>query len=438
MDLMPAIPKPNQLVLRAYQVGFGDCLLLTFRYPSRGGNAAFDRHVLIDCGSSEAPRTFGKDLLRRVAEDIRQECGGKLHMVVATHRHSDHINGFATRKDGKGPGDIIRSCRPDYVLQPWTEDPKAATKATKPTRTLPASKSYLQSLAAMQRFSAAVLADVQKAVGAGKRLREQLAFLGETNLKNATAVKNLMTMVPPAGRFYLYFGCAPDLEAILPGVKVHVLGPPTVEQSDAILKQRSKDQSEFWHLAALQGARSAAGSKALFPRAFRQAGVPPHARWIVPRLQASRAEQVLELVRMLDEEMNNTSLILLFQVGRQKLLFPGDAQIENWSFALGQAAKRAKLKTLLEDVSVYKVGHHGSLNATPKSLWNMFRRRGAPGPQRLRTVLSTMANKHGSEERGTEVPRKKLVAELKARSDLFSTQELKKRADLKKVFTISL
>jgi beta-lactamase superfamily II metal-dependent hydrolase len=41
-------------------------------------------------------------------------------------------------------------------------------------------------------------------------------------------------------------------------------------------------------------------------------------------------------VTMLDKVMNNTSVILVFEVGNKKLLFPGDAQLENWLFALEQ------------------------------------------------------------------------------------------------------
>jgi hypothetical protein len=39
--------RPTGLTVRMYQVGFGDCFLLTFHYPKTG-----DRHVLIDFGSS--------------------------------------------------------------------------------------------------------------------------------------------------------------------------------------------------------------------------------------------------------------------------------------------------------------------------------------------------------------------------------------------------
>ena len=144
-------------------------------------------------------------------------------------------------------------------------------------------------------------------------------------------------------------------------------------------------------------------------------------------MDALRGEQLLEIVRSLDKQMNNTSVILLFEVGDKKLLFPGDAQIENWSYAFEQADKKPALRKKLEAVNLYKIGHHGSLNATPKSLWKLFEHKGpAHTEDRLQTVVSTMAGKHGSARSGTEVPRSKLVDELKQNSDFVSTQSLKR------------
>jgi len=34
--------------------------------------------------------------------------------------------------------------------------------------------------------------------------------------------------------------------SLLPGVKCTVLGPPTLEQTDQIRKQRARDPNEFW------------------------------------------------------------------------------------------------------------------------------------------------------------------------------------------------
>ena len=44
-------PKPRTVRLRAYNIGFGDCLLLTVTYAS-GLDGRRERHMLIDFGSS--------------------------------------------------------------------------------------------------------------------------------------------------------------------------------------------------------------------------------------------------------------------------------------------------------------------------------------------------------------------------------------------------
>ena len=133
---------------------------------------------------------------------------------------------------------------------------------------------------------------------------------------------------------------------------------------------------------------------------------------------------MLQLVRDLDSVMNNTSVILLFEIGKTKLLFPGDAQIENWSFALNNP----DWTKLLADVNVYKVGHHGSLNATPKSLWKLFNNKGSEHKHgRLETLCSTKAGKHGSVRSGTEVPRSLLVKELEKDSDFATTERYVKQ-----------
>jgi hypothetical protein len=118
--------------------------------------------------------------------------------------------------------------------------------------------------------------------------------------------------------------------------------------------------------------------------------------------------------------MNNTSLILLFTIGSKRLLFSGDAQIENWEYALKVAKEKKKNVKDLAGVTVYKVGHHGSLNATPKTLWNGFKKKG----KGLETLLSTKRGKHGHVSSGTEVPRKLLEDALENDSKLHSTLEL--------------
>ena len=78
---------------------------------------------------------------------------------------------------------------------------------------------------------------------------------------------------------------------------------------------------------------------------------PPQTRWFRQKMREMRGTELLELVRTLDKVLNNTSVILLFEFGGRKLLFPGDAQIENWSYCLDDAEICEKLKT----VDLYKV-----------------------------------------------------------------------------------
>ena len=419
---------PTSITLRTYQVGFGDCFLLSFNYGE--SPAAKKKHVLIDFGSTGAPKKSKVDLLK-IAEDIRKVSEGKLAAVVATHRHADHISGF-----GGKPGEIIAGLDPDVVLQPWTEDPEASPTARRPTAQLRAFASFRVALDDMHGIAAYALRE-SRSVRGSATLKAQLAFLGEENLKNLPAVRTLMDM--KGKHVYAYYGRRSGLESVLPGVKVRVLGPPTLEQSEAIEKQRAKDPAEFWHFQALAVNRGVGLPPALFKRAARAraSALPFETRWFLPRLDGMRGEQLLELVRILDKAMNNTSLILLFEVGGKTLLFPGDAQIENWLYALRGAPDSAKVCERLSQVDVYKVGHHGSLNATPKTLWGLFKKKGNPGRRdRLESVVSTMAGKHGSEDRSTEVPRATLMAALEENSDLFTTQRL--TTDICKVSTLQL
>ena len=419
--------KPTKATIRSYQVGFGDCFLLTFHYAAAGGKEE-ERHVLIDCGSTAPPLAFTKAKksfsLEPVAKEIAKVCGGRLHAVVATHRHKDHISGFATAANGKGAGDVLRALKPDLVMQPWTEDPELPKDGRKPKSLRHASGRFALGLQGMHQFSAGLMKELDSLKPAlGVKLAEQLAFLGDDNLANPSAVKNLMTMGKKTE--YLHYAKKTGLEKLLPGVKIKVLGPPTLEQNSNIARQRSEDAAEFWHLRGAAAPKHTSGAKSPFAAQHRVTTkpFPPEVRWIIPRIQASRGAQLMELVRILDDQMNNTSLILLFQFGDKTLLFPGDAQIENWNHALKDAPDAAANRKLLAKTNFYKVGHHGSLNATPKSLWGLFAKKGTGGGS-LQTMMSTRAGKHGSVANESEVPRGKLVTELKSQSLLFNTETI--------------
>lgn len=83
------------------------------------------------------------------------------------------------------------------------------------------------------------------------------------------------------------------------------------------------------------------------------------------------------LALKIDGDVNNTSLALAIEVpGRHVLLFPADAQVGNWlswhdqDYPSKPNVKTGKGETaaeILARVVLYKVGHHGSHNATAKA-----------------------------------------------------------------------
>jgi hypothetical protein len=367
--------------------------------------------------------------METVVADIERVCSRKLHVLLATHRHRDHVSGFSTQSK---TGRVIAALKPDHVIQPWTEDPRARTDAATATASIytsgkPDTKKmtahFLGALEDMHEVAAAIKHTAGREDLAGKQTLKHLEFFGEDNIKNPSAVQNLIAMGKRAKAYYVHAGM--ELK-ILPGVKCTVLGPPTLEQSDAIRKQRARDPANFWQFRSFWGAQGVAMrdqlqrvKRASDAKGARTPALPKSVRWFVKQARQIHVDELLSIVRDLDSVMNNTSVILLLEAGRRKILLPGDAQIENWAYALSNP----KWRKLLEDVSLYKVGHHGSLNATPKPLWGLFKHRGGPATSdRLETLCSTKAGQHGSRKSGTEVPRQVLVEQLEKNSRFISSE----------------
>ena len=95
--------QPSKVTVRMYNVGFGDCFLLTFHYEAPLKN----QHILIDFGS-----VGGKVDMKGIAREIRKACDGKLYAVVATHRHKDHISGFSDKRGKDSEQEFSRHSGP--------------------------------------------------------------------------------------------------------------------------------------------------------------------------------------------------------------------------------------------------------------------------------------------------------------------------------------
>jgi hypothetical protein len=95
------------LRVRMFRVGFGDFFLLSV--PTAAG----DKHILIDCGVHAGDLGSIKAAVDQMVKDTAYE----LALVIMTHRHADHISGFATCKD------VFSQFTVERVWMSWFEDP---------------------------------------------------------------------------------------------------------------------------------------------------------------------------------------------------------------------------------------------------------------------------------------------------------------------------
>lgn len=415
--------EPSDITVRLYNVGFGDCILITFDYPNSRSRP--QRHMLIDCGSTKAAPGVS---MSAVVNDIKTRVD-RLDVLVVTHRHADHLSAFSAQATGS----LLEMLTPAVVLRPWVDDPAAAARADEPHL------AFVSSLQLAQNFARQLETAINETRGDKPGRIPGLLSAAMGQVSNASAKKRLDTLARAADARYLHATPTPMKLRQLPGVTFNVLGPPTYKQLPGDRRQTSNYKDQYWlrQTSFLQDALSVAGLTSKRAKIAARAALDAQdaddiigpQRWLIARMQERHEQALSRIVEGIDNALNNTSLILLLQIGTRKLLLPGDAQGENWSWALEYApsAQRAAWTHLLSNIDLYKVGHHGSRNATPKPLYQLW-----VGQKReLVSVMSTIPGKFpGKHGGGTEVPRKTLIAALHKVGTLQRTDQLRKRVSL--------
>jgi hypothetical protein len=413
-----------------YQVGFGDCFLVSFDYDAPLGDGRSARHMLVDFGSTHRPKNAasgGPSVVATAAAMMREHTQGQLDVVVLTHRHRDHLSGFANDQAAK----VITDLKPRLVVRPWTERPDLPRDATAPLPEDPDDDElrFAGHLAAGHQLAARV-----EALAGDARpdsIRGRLARLARDQVPNPEAIAFLDDLADgTGGGEYLSAGTESEIPEHIPGIKVRVLGPPTIAQHAQITRARQNDPDEFWlsQLGQLEGLNPGALDTSHTARSM--VASPGPVAWLVDRLAHQQLGSLQRIVRTVDDALNNTSLILLIDAGDKRLLFPGDAQIENWSWSLQHAPKAdtARYRRLLKGVDLYKVGHHGSRNATPKSLFRLWEEERREDHE-IVALLSTRPGAHGESE-ATAVPRRSLVEALDRRMKLVRTDAFPKTVEV--------
>lgn len=335
----------KEVRIRMYNVGFGDAFLVLI--PTNGK----ERRVLFDCGSVEAAKDLPiASIVDRIIKDVTDPDGvPRIDVVVATHRHKDHVSGFGNAK--------WSSVEVKEVWMPWTEDPTDAEGRK--------IRDIQSGLALALNASLAKPAVGLSAAELNARRRSQEIVANALMLTNEKEMKTLHSGFSgnPERRFLPTKTDSRLLKTeALPGVKIHVLGPS--RERDVIRDMDPPKGESFLRMRAALNADTNL-PPAPFAVEFRHKDYAGGGTFLpTDRDGIKRAGALTDLAVAvaLDKAVNGTSLMLILEVAGTFFLFPGDAQWGTWNAAM----QDPEWKQMMKNLAFYKIGHHGSHNATPK------------------------------------------------------------------------
>ncbi|HEX8501803.1 MAG TPA: hypothetical protein VF659_14565 [Pyrinomonadaceae bacterium] len=425
-----AAARAKGLRVRMYRVGFGDFFLLTV--PTAKG----DRHIVIDCGVFKGTSGTGDiGTIEAAVEDLYRTTGGRLALVIMTHRHADHIAGFSRAAE------TFRKFEASMVWMPYWEqfnDRKDSPHNLQAEVEELALRLALQFRGRQDEEARMALDLLWDATG----VDFNAAPSGERRLSgNALALDLLKNHLGKGGRNVRYYaaGDEPELPPELKGLSAAILGPPP-EDAQVFLKLDDLKKGVGQYLdSTTSGERGPAAV-----RPFRQQWSADPARDYPAADTHGRAIDYAEVVKdvddaqpdmlaaaavQIDKFLNNQSLVVLFTFAGKRLLFVGDAQAGNWEHWLyridapekdpgkiGDLAEESR--RILGEIDFYKVGHHGSTNATPIQAVEALG--GGRPAGSIVAMCSTEEGVYGNPDpsKGTEVPRVPLMEALGGRCAL--------------------
>lgn len=437
-------PPKSGVTIRMYRQGHGDCFLLCLP-KTDAKNEPF--YMLIDCGlwsKSEINKP-----IHEVIANIATATGGFIDVVLVTHEHMDHVNGFA-KKDPVTGDPCFKEIKIGELWLAWTEDPTdkmanelrdrfndtvlalAGTEARlgRAVHTMDSPQRHLlRNLLSFEvgdenAEGAAASDELISNLAQIRRDNPSLSFRDQANLAvdgitNKKAIKSLRDKLNGRTPTYLNPEKGPYEFQGVENVRVYALGPP--RNAELLLSLDPKGDEEF-HLKLDGSTRSFAAALNMDPDAAKARCFP--ARFGITRGHLDLANDDLlkqrltyaygsdtektyttdsvrdffsgtygsgdaagapdswrriddewlqgsdSLALRLNNEVNNTSAVVALELtGTGKvLLFSGDAQRGSWiswsTLSWEVNEKKVTSRELLGRTVFYKVGHHGSHNAT--------------------------------------------------------------------------
>ena len=366
-----------QVTIRMYRLNeLGDCFFLRF---AEGEHAC---NMLIDCGSFRNSKASIARLTEIVSDIKKKLDGEQLDVVVGTHQHNDHVNGFEHCKA------LFKSIGIDQVWLSWLDDP--ADKLAK--RTADEFSKLRANLTEAMRLRSKLRGLSKRQAAAEFGVLEASAVLaaGNAPVVPQQAVDTLKKLGKSDPKYL-----SPGTTIPIPNMKmrIHVLGPPrdmdklhditpgSGESYDKHLQAANKSSQRLLDAFKLaDGTNLRDGQDYPFNNRYkRKAPTKATARSDVQssyynssdswrKIDTDWMDELDSLALYMDSYTNNSSLAFAIECveSGKVLLFPADAQTGNWlSWSdLKWQDKKVKTDDLLKRTMIYKVGHHGSHNAT--------------------------------------------------------------------------
>ena len=317
------------ITLRAYNVLFGDALLVSW------DEADGAHHAWIDFGN------FHNDpnaVFEKIYNDVLTRTAGKLDLLVITHRHLDHMEGFhSLRKRFKADFTINRL----WYAHVTPAVDHIFTIAERTLRTM----------------LPAAIPDSDSEIG--RMFRNNFGASGD-KIRNQMAAILQDIGVPASRTFKIHRGL--DLKnALPPGLKalsIEVLGPESnskryLEPLDHALRARGIAISS----AADGEIKTTKADPFDGARAVKFAKSDLHELADFARLRRQLQTGGLDVLGAVDTTRNNTSIVMRLTHGSARLLLVGDAEEMSWEIMRKNGATFT--------ANVIKIGHHGSINASP-------------------------------------------------------------------------